>query len=645
MGRLPYAGWGTIFGGTRVTPDDYRAPAIEPQPLPEAQEVRRKAVVQAFADWTLRDKVGAGTRRTVTYLQDPERVGYTRKTIGHWFPRKRCGDESIWHALCFAAVDYYQLYKPSDEIPSFVLSCTETYRRWRDEDEERARGASTGSDHPLDRLGEIPADQRAAHLDALHDDELLRLRDQHHSDLLLVTEIVRHLVASKHREMLTNTVFGRIVDPGHGFVAAEKIIEWADPVIRRVSALTVRGTAVNDGIRRNCISIIDALTDARRLCSRKSERESEEFALISALRSSDLMITHGFRSEPDVALCIYHNDVTQARMQAGRDAPIEGEVTAIESLLADLTRIDAQAYATYTHALGEEENTATAVEDTSARSKARPKNHFHADRLISVVALIAVHLVIHPDGSTLRNRVEKCAELVLRVHGNAGRHRRDAKNLFNAARAPSASLADPVTALHIVKFSGIGEMLIARILVEMVTDDFLADQDDSEVPEFVELYTGGVQEPDEGRGTLALQRAVGLYDRAITWLSGQGAYGRLRELAKIERDDAEDALKARPKDGEHNDMDEVLKRIKALQTMLTATIVDGLLRADLNSWADVQTSQARTSAVKLMATLNESLRYLKKPELGLRTDVPRGTHERATESEEFPDDLLVDDAV
>lgn len=610
-----------------MTPDDYRAPAIEPQPLPEAQEVRRKAVVQAFADWTLRDRRGAGTKRTVSYLEDRERVGYTRKTIGHWFPRKLCGDESVWHALCFAAVDYYKLYKPTDEIPPFVLRCTETYRLWRSEDKERTRTDAAGPERVLDRLGEISADQRSAQLEVLHDDELVELRDQHQDDLPLVTEIVRCLVASKHREMTTNTVFGRIVDPHHGFVAAEKIIEWADPLIRRITAQAIRGAEIDDDIRRNCVGIIDALTDARRLCSRKAERESEEFALISALRSSDLMITTGFRSDPDVALCIYHNDVTQARMQAGRDAPIEGEVMAIESLLVDLTRVDAQAYATYTHALGEE-NTGAGIEATSARSTARPENCIHADRLISVVALIAVHLVIHPEGSPLRTRVEKCAELVLRLHGNAGRHRRDAKNLFSAARRPSARLADPVTALHIVKFSGIGEMLFARILVEIVTDDFLAEHLDDDGLDFVELYTGGVDEPDEGRGTLALQRAVGLYDRAITWLGERGAYGRLRELARLERDDAAAALKARPRAaGEHNNMEDVHKRIKAFQATLAATIVDGILRADLNSWADIQTSQARTSTVKLLATLNESLRYLKKPELGLRTDVPRGRYE------------------
>ncbi|ORV92272.1 hypothetical protein AWC11_07680 [Mycobacterium interjectum] len=169
-------------------------------------------------------------------------------------------------------------------------------------------------------------------------------------------------------------------------------------------------------------------------------------------------------------------------------------------------------------------------------------------------------------------------------------------------------------------------MLFARVLVQIATSETIAAAAAAgHLPEYIKLYTG--DDHGEEPRLRALSRAVGLYDRAIAWLRRLGVAGEVRNIAIAEREKALSLLDIRLQNANlrfnHElEFHEIEKRVAELRKMLNTMIVEGILRAELNSWSQVQDRETRRAAAAMMSALDDSWRYLKKPELGLRTDLP-----------------------
>ena len=290
-------------------------------------------------------------------------------------------------------------------------------------------------------------------------------------------------------------------------------------------------------------------------------------------------------------------------MSADVDHVIDQQLTATEQLLEALQKLDTEAWG-----------------DEGRESQRRRTHHLEADKLLTVVTHIAAFLAADEDRAGARySRAVECADNLLNLYGpGSWGDRRDAAALLHAAReqTPPLHVAEPVSALRIVKFSGVGEIVIARVLVRLATLDFPSSAGE-QPPPFVDLYLGNPYR--NSRRQLALRRAEGLYDRAIAWLRPLGISGALRERAIEERERVRATRATLPR-GENGDFESagdenetVHKRIAELWVNLNTTIVDGILRADLNSWSEVNDSGAKRDALMLIKALNEAWRYLRKP--------------------------------
>jgi hypothetical protein len=286
--------------------------------------------------------------------------------------------------------------------------------------------------------------------------------------------------------------------------------------------------------------------------------------------------------------------------------------------------------------------------DEARPSLARRSERITAEKLITVVSYLASFLLAYPPDHPMHVRARRSSGDLLKLYGQAAHNEyRDIRALFNAAQHPSLAVAKPIEALRVVKFSGVGEVIIAQVLTRIATDSLSTVKREA-LPHYIDLYLGGPI-PDEGRRTLVLTRAKGLHDRAIAWLRTYGVADVVRDIAISERQRVEEILvdrsqhaeemfsaaipapiatrlprRARPQSGEG---DAIVARIHDLADNLETNIIDGFLRSDLNSWKEVTKrkdteSSPLAGAVALLRLMDESWRYLKKPELGLRTDLP-----------------------
>ena len=216
-----------------------RPPAIEPRALPtELQEARRRDVVEAFVKWT-REYPGEATTRRSLHDLEKRKIGFTRKTIGKYFPQRECANNP-WHAICFVAVHVLKLYDPYP-APKFVRECANTYLRWRQDDQARESFSSPGPP------------------DALSDDELTSVINAHH-DITAMSEAAKILTTRLHRKLRTTPLFGATDRARREALdAADAIIRVSDVVIKRVGSVNDRVDL--DDARRYCAAVIDAAID------------------------------------------------------------------------------------------------------------------------------------------------------------------------------------------------------------------------------------------------------------------------------------------------------------------------------------------------------------------------------------------------
>jgi hypothetical protein len=551
----------------------------------------RKHVVEKFAAWTYKYPARAKDRLDARDLapekpRDPQTgIHVARKTLGKYFPHAQCGG-STWHALCYMAVFVYELYGPPESSPRFIRACATTYANWLNEDQ-----ALTSP---------VPIDVTDARFKS--NEELLAVI--HGSDdLLAATEAACVLTGRLHRKLSTSTLFeSKARSREQALNAAHKIVSIAGPVIHRVHAVRDQ---VGDEVKINCVAIVDAAVDAHRLRSRDPAREGHEFGLLLDLRNMDLDITGDVRPKPDVALNTYYRDMARAYLSHSPSQTVDAEIAAAERLLRALTDMGAKVVS----------------DDASHPSDERHPHSMEPDKLVNVITQIAASLVAHPDDASLRERAAKCVKQLLKLYSPpAGLDRRDAATLLRAAQGGTLTCCfTPLEALRIVKFRGVGELLVARFLVHIATADTHV-----EITSHATLYLG---EPvDNERRKLALQRAIGLYERGTAWLRNLGAAGALRRLVEDEYLSAMQALREhshhKPPDDDNQTLENIRLKMADLRKNIDDMIVDGILWPELNTWTDIKDRQAVFAAAEINAALQQIWRYLRQPELGLRTDLP-----------------------
>ncbi|WP_131806218.1 hypothetical protein [Mycolicibacterium conceptionense] len=575
--------------------------AIVPEPLSsDAQEARRKHVVRKFVVWTLANPTATRLKSRELAPDDLSKgIGVSRKTLGKWFPERKCHG-STWHALCYMAIDVYGLYDPPSSAPTHIQHCAHTYRGWRHDYQARGMSASVA-------------------VRTMSADDLRAVIGQAKS-LPRMAEAAEVLTRRLHRGLSTTPLFGGTAkNREDASRRANEIATIAEQVLRRAELARDR---LDIDVRKSCAAIIDCAVDAHRLKSRDPQREAFEIGTIVTLRNTDLAITAGARPKPDRALCFYQRDSARALMLDGPDRIIEDQLVANERLVASLKDMKAEAWG-------------AAARESMGRHPLR----IDAEKLVTVISHLASFLVAYPPGHDLHTRAYKSAMDLVKLYGQAAwPERQDARTLFEAAKCQTLAAAQPVSALRIVKFNGVGEVILARVLKRIATEDLpLTETTPKQDVELFELYLGGStpDEVNERRRLFALRRAEGLYTRAIAWLRTLGIANMLREIAIDELQEVREILHERTNSEAAPVTEEpestIHDRIRSLRANLNSTITDAILLADLNSWASVTSSEtttegARAEAVMLLKDLNASIRYLQKPELGLRTDLPPLTH-------------------
>jgi len=573
-------------------------PALIPwaKPLTGAALRGRDDVVEKFKKWIIANPEQAADPKSTHQLSGVANgpLGYSRKKISTYFPDRECGG-SAWNALCYMAL---QRFKPGvDPEPSAEL------RYWADRYAKQIQKAKDTA---------TPAKNETSDLDHAANKELLRITNKS-DDLNIVTTAARILTQRLHRKLSATAASA----PPDAILTLDEATEAAHTICRvhkRVIDDLVwpaRHTIDRD-IKKNCAAINDATADARRLLSRDPRQETQQLYLILELRSRDVQLTEdeGVRTRTDFALAEYHRDHARSLLAGSH----EDELRSAETLLASLHGYGAVAFHADAYGIGH-----------------APPNAVDAEKLVFIGARIASYILAYED---LRPRAKACAEQLLSlfdpsIDHSVAPHCADVTALLHAADG-ARKIVGPVGVLRIIKFRGIGEILVARMLVmlaETETPTGATVEDDTDALYLCEPEPAATLNLDhqhqrtvsERRRGLLLERAVGLYERAIDWLRQSGVAGKLSEIAK---QDLAHALELRDRRSmEFREIMPIEQAISTLRTDLDEMIVQGILLADLNRLTNLRDEVRSADALRLIESLAEALRYLKQPELGLRTDL------------------------
>lgn len=592
-----------------------QAVALVPYPLAtSALTVNRADAVIRFKKWILNNPDRAETPLTLHQLGDIDELP-SRNTLGRYFKASECHG-SPWHALCYMAMEAYLL--DEDPLPPQALRDRHSeYQHWLTEAQRGSEGL---------QLSELKRKD---------DEHLLKIIEKADAttDVLELTTAARIHIKRLHDRLLMNSLWGPkdfVLAREAAVNAAESICAISERVIDELIWPQREHLALQ--VRRNCAAIIDATVDARRLLSRDGERQFAELGLLLTLRNKDADLTKGVRTEADRAMVEYNIRHTDALITRRDAAAAEKEMKATETLLHTLTEIRA-------FALRDDVFRLSAV--------APPINAAAAAKLVEVAARLASYMVAYAPtttspgvsaqdverGRAFSERADACAKLLRDVidpdlDTSVVQDRADVVSLLQAARRPGF-VVNPPTALRILRFRGIGEMLIARMLTNIATGE--PSHDDRHTTTGY-LRTGDDVEPDpspygpQERRTMLMKRAESLYLRSIDWQRGAGAPKRLRELAAAELEELQRTLSQRPTpiETEHGHtptprtLEEAITRLRA---DLDQMIVEGVLWADLRHLNELSGDSA-LRATRLINTMTEATRFLKEPEVGLRTDLP-----------------------
>ncbi len=595
-----------------------QAVALVPYPLATPTlNANRADAVNRFKKWILSNPERAVTPLTLHQLGDIGELP-SRNTLGKYFKASECHG-SPWHALCYMSMEAY-LLDEDPPPPQALRDYHSEYQHWLTEAQRGSEGL---------QLSELKRKD---------DEHLLKIIDEADAktDVLELTTAARVRIRRLHDRLLINSLWGPkdfVLHREAAAEAAESICAISERVIGEL--IWPQRAHLTLQVRRNCAAIIDSTVDAHRLLSRDGDRQFAELGLLLALRNKDADLTKTVRTEADRAMVEYnirHTDALMARRDA---AAAEKEMKATESLLQTLAGI--RAFALRDDVFG-------------LSTVAPPNNAVAAQKLMEVAARLASYMVAYAPtttspgvsaqdverGRAFSKRADACAKLLLEVidgdlDTSVFQDRADVMSLLQAARRHDF-VVNPPTALRILRFRGIGEMLVARMLTSIATGK--PSYDDRHTTTGY-LRTGDDVEPEpspygsEERRTMLMRRAESLYLRSIDWQRDAGAPKRLRKLAAAELEVLRRTLEQRPAPirNEHGQtrtprtLEEAITRLRA---DLDQMIVEGVLWADLRHLNELS-GESKIRATRLINTMTEATRFLRAPEVGLRTDLHPST--------------------
>ncbi|MHA3024342.1 hypothetical protein ACXPWS_29215 [Mycobacterium sp. BMJ-28] len=595
-----------------------KAQALVPYPLStETQERNRARIVRGFKEWIFADHDRADEELSLRALSE---IGIgSRNTLGAYFKAEECAG-SPWMALCYMAMEDY-LPGTDPEPPDTLRKNHSRYQLWR---------ANTRRDND---------DLELSELKLTDSDQLLKIIEAATtpSDLLTVTTAARIYTKRLHSKLISNsllTVGGSALQREEAIENAGQICEVAERVIDDL--VWPRRAELSPQVQRNCAAIIDSTVDARRLLSRVAERQFPELALLLALRYKDSDLTKAVRTEAGRAMVQYNIDHTEALMARSAISAAEGEIQATENLLNTLTGI---------RAFGLRDD----VLHLSASGP--PANALPSAKLMAIAARLAMYIIAYASPTTESSvsarekqrridfavRTKKCAQQLLSVldpdlDPSVRQDRADVISLLGAARE-HRFIVGPSTALRILRFRGTGEMLVARMLTNIATTEPpIADRYVATLylhKASASLSGAAVHQTlmdSEERRTILMERARTLYQRAIEWQRNAGASKRLKALATTELEQLqklfdERATSVAPDQGNRSAPSTLEGAVTRLRSDLDQMIVEGILWADLRELNKLP-DESRLRVQRLLNTLSEATRFLKDPEMGLRTDLP-----------------------
>ncbi|TGD85340.1 hypothetical protein BayCH28_20070 [Mycolicibacterium sp. CH28] len=402
-------------------------------------------------------------------------------------------------------------------------------------------------------------------------------------------------------------------------LTAERLCNLADVVIIRVNQASPG--EVTDNIRRCCAEVFDAATQAHRRLARTPGRETQEIGMLAALRESDIRITESIRTDVERVLMRYHSHHSKSLLRGRRDHQLLAEIAAARRLVSELTAIKKAAGPAFTVVrLGSRRPELDGTIDT--------------DRLVGVACRLACAAACAvDDGANAGVNFDELRRSLVNLFPR-GQDRHDVNWLLKLAAGPPDAVYGASEVLRIARIRGIGDYLLARMFVAASCTDYGAvgilhrdryrlfhplegdlvrrvasPGEQRLVDETREQFLARLR---ERRRVVILQRAAGLYARAIDWLRESGAAGQLRARAQAELAAIDGALD--PSLPSHDPL-AVLHALSGLRRRVHEMTIDGFLWADIGASTNMNDPKVAFSATLLLAALDQAQRYLAQPEL------------------------------
>jgi hypothetical protein len=379
---------------------------------------------------------------------------------------------------------------------------------------------------------------------------------------------------------------------------------------------------ISDDIRRCCATVFDAAIHAHRRLARTPGREANELGRLATLRERDRRITESIRFNGEQAFMRYHGDHTGALLRDPGEQQLRAEIAAADRLVTRLTSLKAAAPAKAFRVVNLDGQRPSADDVVDI------------DRLVGVACRLACAMACAPDiDPSVQQKFPALRKKLLNLFPK-GHERNDVRWLLTLAAGPSDALFGASEVLRVARLRGIGDYLLARMFVAASTTDeavvdirhrshyrlFHPHDEDllrrvavDQRPWPGEDNAAFLKHLREHRRGVILQRAAGLYERAISWLRESGSAGQLRLRAQSELSGITAPLNDWPM---NRDASSVVHALGGLRHRLYEMTIDGFLWADIDAWTNMNDDTMVLSARRLSAVLGQTQRYLNQPEFG-----------------------------
>lgn len=448
----------------------------------------RANAIEEFTNWITAEHSRAATPRSLAELCRLNAMHNSYPTLKNYFNARRTNND-LWGCLCNGARDVLE-QRGHRDIPSAVMERADLYRANAD-----ALLSPTPTVSPSE-------------------DDLRYVLKAPSDDLASVTAAAT-LAARLLREV--KSITSTMSDPDAA--AKTAVADATEIAVIAENFREVLTPSSNDEVRRAAIPLFEAGADALRLLSRNPDAEHDMLYRLLVLRRAEFAITADVRDPITRSLAAYHRDAVQAVLMA---TPAE-EISTVSAVIGDL-----QAHSVRLR-----------DQDVSETD--------YGDQVVAIVLRLASYGIIHTDRNEhLRRLADDVRQLFPRGDDLRTRMRLvlDHAGLSANERIPYPT---PIALIHLARYRGVGEFLVARALVTVASttvDDDATDRARERTAQWLRPFgiklpapTDVPEEPELDPNRILLhQRAVVFYNHAIEWLRRLGTPGALRKQAIVERD-------------------------------------------------------------------------------------------------------------